>query len=55
LTLDRSHISAAERFGCLETAPLLWKCCLCGRSRWFEQSAALRMVTPEPVEAESVA
>jgi hypothetical protein len=55
LTLDRSHISAAERFGCLETAPLLWKCCLCGRSRWLEQSAAIRLITPDPVEAGPVA
>ena len=55
LTLDRSHISAADRFGCLETAPLLWKCCLCGRSRWLEQLEAVRLVTPEPVEARPVA
>jgi len=55
LTLDRAHICAAERFGCLATAPLLWKCCLCGRSRWLEQSAAIRLVTPDPVEAGQVA
>jgi len=55
LTLDRSHISEAERFGCLETAPLRWKCCLCGHSRWLEQSPAIGLVTPEPVEARPVA
>lgn len=37
LQLDRSHISEAERFGCLATAPLRWKCCLCGHARWLEQ------------------
>jgi len=54
LTLDRSHISEAERFNCLETAPLLWKCCLCGRSRWLEQVAAVRLSPPEPLEARTV-
>jgi hypothetical protein len=55
LTLDRSHISEAERFNCLQTAPLLWKCCLCGRSRWLAQVADIRQSAPEPVEARTVA
>ena len=55
LTLDKSHISEARRFACLATTRLLWKCCLCGHSRWLEQSAAIGLVTPEPVEARPVA
>src|SRR5437867_1522013 len=55
LRLDLSHISEAQRFGCLATTPLLWKCCLCGRSRWLEQSTAARSITPvESAEARAV-
>jgi len=55
LRLDLSHISEAQRFGCLATAPLLWKCCLCGRSRWLEQSTAARSITPvESAETRAV-
>lgn len=46
LKLDLSHIVEAERFGCLATAPLLWKCCLCARSRWLEQSTAPQSLVP---------
>lgn len=45
LRLDLPHIADAQRFGFLATAPLLWKCCMCGRSRWIEQSA-LTQSTP---------
>jgi hypothetical protein len=56
LKLDLSHISEAERFGCLATAPLLWKCCLCGHARWLEQSEASQLFTHlESAEAGSVA
>src|SRR5213594_2253041 len=55
LRLDLSHISEAQRFGCLATTPLLWKCCLCGRSRWLEQSTAARSITPvESAQARAV-
>jgi hypothetical protein len=55
LNLDLSHISEAQRFGCLATAPLLWKCCLCGHSRWFEQSTAPQSITPvESAETRAV-
>lgn len=46
LTLDKSHISEARRFACLATTRLLWKCCLCGRSRWLDQDT-----TPDALEA----
>jgi hypothetical protein len=54
LRLDLSHISEAERFGCLATAPLLWKCCLCGHARWLEQAeAAQPLVHLDPTETRS--
>ena len=56
LKLDLSHISEAERFGCLATAPLLWKCCLCGHARRLEQSEAAKpFARLELVETGSVA
>jgi hypothetical protein len=55
LKLDLTHIVEAERFGCLATAPLLWKCCLCARSRWLEQFTAPQSLAPEePPEARSL-
>jgi hypothetical protein len=42
LRLDLAHLSEAQRFNCLTTTRLLWKCCLCGRSLWLEQSAVAR-------------
>jgi len=57
LRLDLSHLSEAQRFNCLATTPLLWKCCLCGHSRWLEQSAAAQPIAPveTPEETRSVA
>lgn len=46
LTLDKSHISEARRFACLATTRLLWKCCLCGRALWLDQST-----TPDDLSA----
>ncbi|PYM92061.1 MAG: hypothetical protein DME04_17135 [Candidatus Rokuibacteriota bacterium] len=42
LRLDLAHISEAQRFNCLTTTRLLWKCCLCGRSLWLEQATVAR-------------
>ena len=42
LRLDLAHISEAQRFNCLTTTRLLWKCCLCGRSLWLEQAVLAR-------------
>jgi hypothetical protein len=39
LKLDLGHIAEAQRFNCLPTIRLLWKCCLCGHSLWLEQAA----------------
>lgn len=44
--LDLSHLSEAQRFSCLATTRLLWKCCLCGRSLWLEQSAIAQLSAP---------
>ena len=56
LRLDLSHISEAQRFGCLATARLLWKCCLCGHALWLEQSAVTgSSVSVGSAEASSVA
>jgi len=56
LRLDLSHISEAQRFGCLATARLLWKCCLCGHALWLDQSAVVQPRAPvASAEASTVA
>ena len=56
LRLDLGHISEAQRFSCLTTTRLLWKCCLCGRSLWLEQAAvASRSGSVTLAEAKAVA
>jgi hypothetical protein len=55
LRLDLSHISQAQRFGCLATARLLWKCCLCGHALWLDQSALVQADAPAEAEVSPVA
>jgi hypothetical protein len=56
LALDKSHISEARRFACLATTRLLWKCCLCGHSRWLDQDTTPEdLRAPDEAEAKPVA
>jgi len=56
LRLDLGHLSEAQRFNCLTTTRLLWKCCLCGHSLWLEQAAVTGGSTsPALAEANAVA
>ena len=56
LRLDLGHISEAQRFNCLTTTRLLWKCCLCGHSFWLEQAAvAATSDSPALAEAKAIA
>lgn len=56
LRLDVPHVVDARRFGFLATTPLLWRCCLCGRSRWIEESVLTRSTdAPDAREARRIA